>query len=104
MYAIVLIVALAVFGVGIFLAVQDVPKREWSMLAAGCIGLILVLTTWPLAIAQAATRDAAIKRGEEMATSLNDRLQSMSVVLNEINETQLLSDRAKAVAYREKDR
>jgi hypothetical protein len=104
MYAIVLVVALAVFGVGIFLAVQDVPRRDWTMLAAGCVGLILVLTTWPLAISHAATRDAAIKRGEEMATALTDRLQAISVVLNEINETQLLSDRAKAVAYREKDR
>jgi hypothetical protein len=104
MYAIVLVVALAVFGVGIFLAVQDVPRREWTMLAAGCVGLILVLTTWPLAISHTATRDAAIKRGEEMATALTDRLQAISVVLNEINETQLLSDRAKAVAYREKDR
>jgi hypothetical protein len=84
--------------------VQDVPKREWSMLAAGCIGLILVLTTWPLAIAHTATRDAAIRRGDELSNALTDRLQAISVVLNEINETQLLSDRAKAVAYREKDR
>ena len=104
MYAIVLLVALAVFAVGIFLAVQDAPKRDWTMLAAGSIGLILVLTTWPLAIAHAATSEITLKRSEEITTTLNDRLQAMSVVLNEINETQLLSDRAKAVAYREKDR
>ena len=104
MYAVVLLVALAVFGIGIFLAVQEAPHRDWTMLAAGCVGLILVLTTWPLAIAHAAASDVTLKRSEEITTSLNDRLQAMSVVLNEINEAQLLSDRAKAVAYREKDR
>jgi hypothetical protein len=104
MYAVVLVVALAVFGVGIFLAVQPEGKREWTMLAAGCVGLILVLTTWPLAIAHAAARDALVARSEENMTNLSDRLQAMSVILNEVNEAQLLSDRAKAVAYREKDR
>ena len=104
MYAVVLVVALAVFGVGVFLAIQEPPKRDWTMLGAGCIGLILVLTTWPLAIAHAAARDAASRVGEETTNALADRLQAISVVLNEINEAQLLSDRAKAVAYREKDR
>ena len=32
MYAVVLVVALAVFGVGIFLAVQDTGRRDWTML------------------------------------------------------------------------
>jgi hypothetical protein len=104
MYAVVLVVALAVFGVGIFLAVQEVPRRDWTMLAAGCVGLVLVLTTWPLAIAHAATRDATLRRAEDATNALNDRLLSMSVILNEVNENLLLSDRAKSVAYREKDR
>ncbi len=104
MYAVVLVVALAVFGVGIFLAVQPPERREWSMLAAGCIGLLLVLTTWPLAIALTAARDATARRNEEFATALGDRLQAMSVILNEVNENSSLSDRAKLVAYREKDR
>jgi hypothetical protein len=104
MYAIVLFVALAVFGVGIFLAVQDPSRRDWSMLAAGCVSLLLVLTTWPLAIAMTGARDHAVKRGDEVTQELTERLQSMSVVLNEIHESNMLSDRAKAVAYREKDR
>jgi hypothetical protein len=104
MYAVVLVVALAVFGVGIFLAVQESGRRDWTMLAAGCVGLVLVLTTWPLAIAMTSSREAAMKRSEEVTQELSDRLQGMSVILNEVNETLLLSDRAKAVAYREKDR
>jgi hypothetical protein len=104
MYAVVLVVAMAIFGVGIFLAVGDPAQRDWTMLAAGCIGLILVLTTWPLAIALTTAREAAIQRTEEGLATLNDRLQSMTVILTEMSEAELLSDRAKSVAYREKDR
>jgi len=104
MYAIVLFVALAVFGVGIYLAIRDPNSRDWTMLAAGCVGLLLVLTTWPLAIAMTGTRELQSRRSDEVTQELSDRLQAMSVILNEIHETSLLSDRAKAVAYREKDR
>jgi hypothetical protein len=104
MYAVVLVVALAVFGVGIFLAIRDPANRDWTMLAAGCVSLLLVLTTWPLAIVMTAHRDAAVAKAEENMTALAERLQNVSVILNEINENTVLSDRAKAVAYREKDR
>lgn len=104
MYFVVLVVAMAVFGVGIFLALRGPNDRDWTMLAAGSVGLLLVLTTWPLAIAMSAARDAATAKGEENMTALSERLQAMSVILNEINENTVLSDRAKAVAYREKDR
>ena len=104
MYAIVLVVALAVFGVGIFLAVQEPTRRDWTMLAAGSISLLLVLTTWPLAMTIAASRDVTAKAGEETLNVLQERLQSITVLLNEMSEQQLLSDRAKVVAFREKDR
>jgi uncharacterized membrane protein YccC len=104
MYVIVLVVALAVFGVGIFLAVQEPARRDWTMLAAGCVGLLLVLTTWPLAMTLSAARDAALQRSEETLNVLQDRLQAISVLMNEMSEQQLLSDRAKSVAFREKDR
>jgi hypothetical protein len=104
MYAVVLVVAMAVFGVGIFLALRGPDNRDWTMLAAGSVGLLLVLTTWPLAIAMTTARDAAVAKAEENNTALSERLQAMSVILNEINENTVLSDRAKAVAYREKDR
>ena len=58
MYAVVLVVALAVFVVGVLLAVQEGSQRNWIMLGAGCVGLLLVLSTWPLAIAQSAAHEA----------------------------------------------
>jgi hypothetical protein len=97
-------VALAVFGVGLFLALQDTSRRDWTMLAAGCVALVFVLATWPLAAALSASRDAAMRAKQEELTLLQERLQAMTVMLNEISEQQLLSDRAKSVAYREKDR
>ena len=103
-YATLVFVALAVFGVGIFLAIQEPGHRDWAMLAAGCVSLVLVLTTWPLAMAMTGSRDLVAKRNEQVTQELSDRLQAMSVVLNEIQESNMLSDRAKAVAYREKDR
>jgi hypothetical protein len=104
MYAILLVVALAVFGVGVYLAIQKPEMRDWSMLAAGSIGLPLVLTTWIMTGAMMASRELAMKRSDEITAEVSDRLQSMTVILNEIHESGMLSDRAKAVAYREKDR
>jgi hypothetical protein len=104
MYAILLVVALAVFGVGIYLAIQEPNARDWSMLAAGSAGLLLVLTTWIMTAAMSTSRELAMKRSDEITTEMSDRLQSMTVILNEIHESGMLSDRAKAVAYREKDR
>ena len=104
MYAILLVVALAVFGVGVYLAIQKPDMRDWSMLAAGSLGLLLVLTTWIMTGAMATSRELAMKRSDEITAEMSDRLQSMTVILNEIHESGMLSDRAKAVAYREKDR
>jgi hypothetical protein len=44
------------------------------------------------------------RRQLEMTTMISERLQQISVLLNVISEQQLLSDRAKQVAFRDKDR
>lgn len=104
MYGIMVVVALAVFGVGVFLAVQEGTRRDWSMLAAGCVSLVLVLTTWPLAMSIAAARDSHIAKVEDLNARLTDRLQELSIALGDIKDNVMLSDRAKSVAYRDKDR
>src|SRR6185295_7427002 len=50
------------------------------------------------------SHDATCKQLEEVFTPLNERVEQLSVMLNLISEQQLLSDRAKSVAFREKDR
>src|SRR5881394_2956768 len=93
--------ALAIFGVGLYLAVQ---QQSWAILAAGCVSLVGVLIAWPVTQVLSEFRQMAVSREDEMANVLSDRLQQISVMLNMISEQQLLSDRAKSVAFREKDR
>jgi hypothetical protein len=101
MYAIVLILALGIFAVGLFLAVE---RGIWALFGAGCASLIAVLVTWPLAATLSAARIARQKQMDDLVAAMNDRMQQFAVLLTQISEQQLLSDRAKAVAYRTKDR
>jgi hypothetical protein len=99
-YWIVFIFALAVTGVGVW---QTVTVGSWTMLAAGCASVIGVLVTWPLALQLQEFHTASNDRAERALSSINERFEQFSVMLNLISEQQLLSDRAKSVAFREKD-
>lgn len=102
MYAVVLVlVAVPTFAIGIYLAASH---AQYGLLAAGCASIVAVLVTWPLARSLEQARDASIQCTNQAMAPLNERVQQMSVLLNQISEQQLLSDRAKSVAYREKDR
>jgi len=74
-----------------------------AFLAAGYLGLISILVTLPLAMNSLAAHRVLLKSQEELFRTMGDRLQGMSVLMNLISEQQLLSDRAKTVAIREKD-
>jgi hypothetical protein len=100
-YAAALLVALAIFGIGSYLASHS---QRFELLGAGALGLIAVLVTWPIAAALSANRRSSESERIAITHMLNDRLQQVAQLLTTINEGQLISDRAKAVAYREKDR
>jgi outer membrane protein assembly factor BamD (BamD/ComL family) len=100
-YWISFLISLIVFGFGLY---QAITLHEWTLLATGCGCVIGVLVTWPLAMALQENREINCKQFEELVTPLNERLEQLSIMLNVISEQQLLSDRAKAVAFREKDR
>jgi len=74
-----------------------------ALLTAGYLGLIAVLVTLPIAMNLAASRKSTLKHQKDFMTALGDRLEGISILMNLISEQQLLSDRAKAVAFREKD-
>jgi hypothetical protein len=101
MYAAVLFLAAIIFGVGIYLAIE---RQGWAMLAAGSVSIVGVLVAWPLAYVTSQARAAELRRQEQFATDVSERMQQLSVLLNLVSEQQLLSDRAKQVAFREKDR
>jgi hypothetical protein len=101
-YAVILVLALVVLGVGIYRVAAGQP--DWNLLSAGCISLIAVAVTWPLALTLSAHRAAAAREREELVQRLAERLDQMSILMNVMSDQQLLSDRAKQVAYRDKDR
>ena len=55
-YPVAFVLALAVFGFGIYLAANN---RGWEVLAAGCASVVAVLVTWPLALGMQSWRAGA---------------------------------------------
>jgi len=100
-YFLALVVALVIVGVGFYFAMHD---RGVALLAAGGASLVAVLVTWPLAASLASARRATERERGEISSTLTERLQQIGTLLTMISEQQLLSDRAKSVAFREKDR
>ena len=100
-YPIAFLLACAVLGGGIYLAAA---AHVWPLFAAGAACVIAVLVSWPIALSMARSREEAVSAFEKSLAPVNERLQQVSVMLDLISENQLLSDRAKSVAFREKDR
>jgi len=99
-YAVAFALSLVVVAVGVYLAAMG---KGLTLVAAGVVGVMGVLITWP--IARALSPRGALGESLEVAmTPVYERMEQFSVMLNEISDQQLLSDRAKTVAYREKDR
>lgn len=100
-YLIPLALAVVMLGVGAYAARLG---QGWSLLAAGAVCTVGVLCAVPICLALIRGHSHAHRRMEEMMQMHETRLRDLSVILNVISEQQLLSDRARAVAYREKDR
>ena len=88
-YILAFLLSLALFGVGVYLAAKH---QGWAVLAAGGVSVIATLLAWPIAA------------GAGRAAAGGGRMDDLATLLDTISEQQLLSDRAKSVAYRTKDR
>jgi hypothetical protein len=100
-FPVVFLLALAVFAFGVYLAAT---QQEFSVLAAGCVCVVVALASWPIIMALALAQDSAQETARQAIKPVEDRLESLSILLNLISEQQLISDRAKIVAFRAKDR
>lgn len=100
-YLIPLALSLAMLGVGAYLSRIG---EGWVLLAAGASCVVIVLSTVPIFLALDRGHSEGHRRLDEMAGMHESRLRDLSVILNVISEQQLLSDRARAVAYRENNR
>lgn len=109
-YCLTSLLALLLLGIGIFLVARRPHtgpnvQAGWYFLATGAFTLIAVGVTWPIAHILSSARLLDRHGGvDEMSSALIERLDQMSILLNLMSEQQLLSDRAKSVAFREKDR
>ncbi|HEY8665427.1 MAG TPA: hypothetical protein VIL86_02120 [Tepidisphaeraceae bacterium] len=95
------LLAAGLFGVGIFLAARG---HGWAVFAAGSASIVFVLAALPMALVMKEARKASMARLQEILDPIADRVEQQAILLNLISEQQLLSDRAKAVAFRENDR
>jgi hypothetical protein len=100
-YAIVFVLSLAIFAVGIYLAAN---RDNWMILSAGCISLVVALAAWPVASAVAQSRRDSADQMRLLIDPVHERLEQFSVMLNLISEQQLITERTKTVAFREKER
>ena len=100
-YAVAAILALAIVAGGVFLGTK---QHNWSLLGLGGIALIGVLIAWQLASSLHNARLEHAIRTDEKFAAVGERLEQFSVMLTLMSEQQLLSDRAKSVAFREKER
>ena len=101
MYAVVLILALAVLGWGAYLMAN---KGGPTVLAAGCVGVLGTLAIWCLNLNLNAARQDSTTDRDRLLAPVNERLQHISVLLNTVSEQQLISERAKGIAFRESER
>jgi hypothetical protein len=100
-YAAALIVAMVVFIFGAYVAGQH---RGYELLSAGIVSTLGTLIAWPIAGSLSALRRSQHIEQERITHTLTDRLHQIAGLLTTLSEQQLLSDRAKSVAFREKDR
>ncbi len=97
-----LVAALAVLGTGIYLAAA--PPHPMVLLSDGLFAVLLVVVTWVIAAGIYGWRRTAEAERAGYAKSLDGRLNQLAELLSTMGQQQLLSDRAKSVAYRGKDR
>lgn len=100
-YAAILVLVALILVVG---ARQAIRGEGWEMLAAGSVGLIVVLCAWPLAAGLVITREQSERDLDDKLARVHERIEQVNVLLNLISENILISDRAKSIAFREKER
>ena len=102
MYSVVLVLALVVLGGGIYQVASG--RGNYTIMAAGLVSVIAVLLVWFFNINLRAERQEMTQKWEEHFGPVNERLQYISVLLNQVSEQQLISERAKGIAFRESER
>lgn len=72
-------------------------RLAWLLIA----GVVIAL---PVAMSIESVRQSTFVHQDELINKLSERLEQVCLLLSEVTENQLISDRTKAVAFRDKDR
>lgn len=89
----------ALLGAGLVLGLR---RYDWETMSFGLLALTVLLSAIYVR-SGFAIADPNAAKSLEHAAALAERVEQISVLLNVMSEQQLLSDRAKSVAYRDKD-
>ncbi|MGH7176758.1 MAG: hypothetical protein ACREJC_05200 [Tepidisphaeraceae bacterium] len=100
-YLIALALSLAALGGGIWLAAK---QNIWVGVGVGIGAVLAVLVTWPIAMILSALPRMMPRALEEKLNPIREAIDHMSVLLNLMSEQQLLTERTKSIAFREKER
>ena len=100
-FVLALAAALAVLAAGVVLLLMG--RGNW-LLSDGIFATLIVAVTWPIASGMAIWRRSAEAERAAALKGVDSRLQQIAELLTTMSGQGLLSDRAKAVAYRSKDR
>lgn len=101
-YPVMLLLAVGLLVWGVCL--MAIHHEQQTILAAGSISVLGVLAAWVLTLKLQAAQDQKAAHLQGLAGSIETRLQNVHAVLNQISEQQLISERAKAIAFRESER
>lgn len=96
-----LVLSILLVGVGIYRATAS---NDWTILSVGALGVVVTIGLAALAQTVAPPTAAGTSPLNGQLDTLSERLRQATELLARISEQQLLSDRAKSVAFREKDR
>lgn len=100
LFLVALVIALTLSGFGIY---HYRAYTSYSFLLAGAVSVILTLVSYAVSRQISHSFGRAATTWEELNSTFVERMEQFSVMLNLISEQQLISERAKAVAFRDKD-
>jgi hypothetical protein len=102
MFAAVLLLAMGVTAWGAYMMAVGLGGQ--AVVAAGLVAVVVTLLGWATAIfLQSVHEESRAEHAADMAP-INERLQHISVLLNQISEQQLITERAKGLAFRFNER
>ncbi len=102
-FGLALAAAVAVLAIGIYLAGVS-HGRSMTLLSDGIFAVLLVAVTWPIAASINGWKCSAEAERATHVKNIDHRIGHVAELLGTISQQMLLSDRAKSVAYRGKDR